>query len=477
MSLRSTPEAKLRRTKIIATLGPASHDPAVLETLIAAGADVFRLNFAHSDRATHESAAHHVREIAAKNGRIVGLLADLPGPKIRTGSLAGGELSLEPDTRVQLGPPDEGDQIAIPTSVAITELVSPGDEVFLADGQIVLEVIDVRNQTVHAQVIRGGVLLSGKGMHIPGAEMKLDAFSERDKAALETALDTGVDMIGISFVRSAEDIERVRRLIPSETSAPVLIAKIETRAGVENLQSIIGVADAIMVARGDLGIQLPLREVPALQKDIIKACNEAGTPVVTATQMLESMTHSPLPTRAEVSDIANAVVDGTDAVMLSEETAVGDYPFDAVKVMDDIVLEAERRKTPGARVNARGDSISWAVARAAVEAADELGVAAILCPTRSGATARIVAAFRPRMPVVALDHDIETLQSLTPVWGVLPFQVPFLQEEEVAAQGLDRALDAARRSGLAHAGDLVALVAGSSSHRAASTDVLRILKV
>lgn len=467
----------MRRTKIIATLGPASQDSAALDSIVKAGADVLRLNFAHADPETHAAVASRARQTAESNGRIIGLLADLPGPKIRTGPVAGAEVTLQPGDRLRLGTPQHDGEIAVQTSVDIAPLVSPGDEVFLADGQIVLEVLDIGAGNVHAEVVRGGVLRSGKGMHIPRAEMKVDPFSKRDEDALGAALAIGVDMIGVSFVRTVEDIERVRRLIPEGKGTPGLVAKIETRAAIDNLEAIIAAADAVMVARGDLGIQLPFREVPLLQKTIIKACNEAGTPVITATQMLESMTHSLLPTRAEVSDIANAVLDGTDAVMLSEETAVGDYPGDAVRVMDEIAAEAESQRTPVGRVAPQDDAVSWAVARAAVEAADELGVAAILCPTRSGATARMVAAFRPRTPVLAIDDSIETLQALTLVWGVIPFQVPFLEEEDVAAHGIDRALDAARRSGVAASGDLVTLVAGSSVHRAAATDVLRILRL
>jgi pyruvate kinase len=467
----------VRRTKIIATLGPASEDSATLESIIKAGADVLRLNFAHADPQTHAAAARRARETAARNGRIIGLLGDLPGPKIRTGSIASAEITLQPGDRLHLGTSQHAGGIAIPTSIDIAPLVAPGDEVFLADGQIVLEVLDVESENVHAEVVRGGVLRSGKGMHIPRAEMKVDPFSKRDEDALRAALAIGVDMIGVSFVRTVDDIERVKRLLPEGSGTPGVIAKIETRAAVDNLEAIIAAADGVMVARGDLGIQLPFREVPILQKTIIKACNESGTPVITATQMLESMTHSLLPTRAEVSDIANAVLDGTDAVMLSEETAVGDYPGDAVRVMDEIAVEAENRKTSAARIVPQEDAISWAVARAAVEAADELGVAAILCPTRSGATARIVAAFRPRMPVLAIDDNIETLQALTAVWGVVPFQVPFLEDEDVARHGIDRALDAARSSGVAAPGDLVTLVAGSSVHRAAATDVVRVLRL
>jgi pyruvate kinase len=315
-------------------------------------------------------------------------------------------------------------------------------------------------------------------MHIPGAEDRLQAFTPRDDEALQEAVAAGADLIGLSFVRSADDVLRVKSKVASvRPSAPGVVAKIETRSAVDNIEEIIEVADVVMIARGDLGIQLPFREVPLLQKDIIGACNRAGVPVITATQMLESMTHSLLPTRAEVNDVANAVIDGTDAVMLSEETAIGDYPAETVRVMSDIALEVEGRTRPTAVHASPGsdDPVSWAIARAAVSASEELHAAAILCPTQTGATARRVAAFRPSMPILALNPHVETLRQLAVVWGVIPLEVPFLRPEELSARGLERALTAARASGLGQRGDSVTMVAGGAAPRTASTDFVRIL--
>lgn len=467
----------MRRTKIVATLGPASIDPATIVGLIGAGADVFRLNFAHADPETHRTTAQRVRQAERDCGRTVGLLADLPGPKMRTGPVPGGEILLQPGQVFRLAPTaDADDPGCVSTTVAVSQLVSVGDEIFLADGQIILEVVRV-DDGVTGEVLRGGSLRSGKGMHIPGAERKVESFTPRDKAALDLACEIGVDIVGLSFVRSAHDVAAVKERAADGARTPAVIAKIETRAAVEDLDEIVHVADAVMVARGDLGIQLPYREVPLLQKTIIRTCNASGIPVITATQMLESMTHSPLPTRAEVNDVANAVIDGTDALMLSEETAVGDAPTNAVRVMGEIALEAEQcEEGNAARTTARDDPISWAIARAAVQASEELNVAAILCPTRSGATARRVASFRPSMPILALDHSAEVLRPLTLVWGVVPFEVPFLAEEDVAARGIERALAAARRSGLAEPGDRLTLVAGATPP-AGSTDVVRIVTV
>jgi pyruvate kinase len=469
----------MRRTKIVATLGPASSDKESIDSIINAGADVVRLNLAHANAQMQPALARLVRDVALKNGRVVSILADLPGPKLRTGPVANGEVRLEPGETFDL---HEGTALGGVTGVTttvqeISSLLEAKDEIFLADGQIILDVEEVQPGNVRTRVVRGGILRSGKGMHIPSAERKLEAFTRRDDEALGHALAIGADLIGLSFVRRGADVAYVKEKVASASpSPPAVVAKIETRSAVENIDEIIQLADAVMVARGDLGIQLPFREVPMLQKDIIGACNRCGTPVITATQMLESMTHSPLPTRAEVNDVANAVIDGTDAVMLSEETAVGDYPAETVRVMGDIALEVELRNvarmgvTPGS-----DDPVSWAIARAAVQASEELRVAAILCPTRTGATARRIAAFRPSMPILALDHTIETLRPLTLVWGVVPFEVPFLRAEELSVRGLKRALDAARASGLAHPGERVTLVAGGSPPRTASTDLVRIL--
>jgi pyruvate kinase len=399
---------------------------------------------------------------------------------MRTGPIAEGEVRLEPGQPFELrdGRGPGGDTGVTTTVPRLAGLLAPGDEIFLADGQIILTVTELQDETVRTQVIRGGILRSGKGMHIPGAEGRLEAFTPRDDEALRQALEVGSDLIGLSFVRTADDVSRVKTKVASvRPSAPGIVAKIETRSAVDNINEIIEVADAVMIARGDLGIQLPFREVPMLQKDIIAACNRAGTAVITATQMLESMTHSLLPTRAEVNDVANAVIDGTDAIMLSEETAVGDYPADTVRVMSDIALEVEARRTPRAALASPGsdDPVSWAIARAAVQASEELQVAAILCPTRTGATARRIAAFRPSMPILALNPHIETLRPLTLVWGVMPVEVPFLRAEELSARGLERAMTAARASGLGQSGDRVTLVAGAVPPRTASTDFMRIL--
>jgi pyruvate kinase len=470
----------MRRTKIIATLGPASREPDNVQALIEAGVDVFRLNFAHPSPEIHKAAAELARAKADEFGKVIGILADLPGPKMRTGEIEGGEVSLEPDQGFVLYSKDTvGDSNGVSTTVpGLAQMVEPGDEIFLADGAIILRVTETANGDVHTEVVRRGLLRSRKGMHLPSAEAKIQAFTKEDRETLEFALSFKVDLVGLSFIRDAEDVERARAALPKRGVKPLLIAKIETRTAVENLDEIVRAADAVMVARGDLGIQCPFEDVPLLQKRIIRACNETGTPVITATQMLESMTHGPLPSRAEVNDVANAVLDGTDALMLSEETAVGKYPVATVRAMSTIALAAETEERPHVRsVHHEGedDPVSWAIARAAVHAAEELDVAAILCPTRSGATARRVAAFRPSMPILGLSHGAETVRPLALVWGVVPKLSAFFPEEQLAEEGLHQAVQAARDAGLVESGQLVAVVAGGPAPRAGSTDVVRIV--
>ncbi|MDP9068220.1 MAG: pyruvate kinase [Actinomycetota bacterium] len=472
----------MRRTKIVSTLGPATWDRESLASLLEAGADVVRLNLAHADPPTHIRVAGAARSEAARLGKTIGILADLPGPKMRTGPIAADEVALEPGQRFTLfHRSKEGDASGVSTTVPnLAELVAPNDEIFLADGAVILKVISTDSGDVHTEVVRRGLLRSRKGMHVPKAEARIESFTRDDQLSLQTAVEAGADLIGLSFIRDARDVAKARSGLSSVSSStqPLLVAKIETRSATENLDQIVALSDAVMVARGDLGIQLPFKDVPLLQKEIIRTCNRAGVPVITATQMLESMTHGPLPSRAEVNDVANAVLDGTDALMLSEETAVGRFPTETVRTMADIAEAAERRgrsQLAAIQHEEAEDPVSWAIARAAVHAAEELQVATIVCPTRSGATARRVAAFRPSMPILALGHEDRTVRPLALVWGVVPKTLPFLPEELAPDETVPRALEAARSSGLAQPGHLVAVVAGGPEPRAGSTDFVRIV--
>jgi pyruvate kinase len=466
-----------RRAKIVATLGPASDRPKGIAQLVDAGIDVARLNLAHGQGNEHLARAGQLREAAASAGRTIGVLADLPGPKIRTGPIKGGEVELHDGASIALTTETvEGDATRVSTTFdKLPECVDPGDVIYLADGSIVLEVKSVEQTEVRTDVIRGGVLRSGKGMHVPSAEELFEPLGPSDARSLETAAALEADLVGASFVRSAADIDAVRAALPSGYE-PMIVAKIETASAVQHIEEIVGAADAVMVARGDLGIQVALQEVPRIQKLVIAMCNAAATPVIVATQMLETMTRSPLPTRAEVSDVANAILDGTDAVMLSEETAIGNDPARVVRTMNDIIISAEKtsvdRADPG--VPEDDDPVSWAIARAAANLADDIGAAALVCPTHRGSTARRVAAFRPSCPIVAAAADLVRAGAFALTWGVTP--VAMLEEEVSKGRVEDQALAAAKRSGILRPGAVAVVVAGTRAATTGSTDLIHVVR-
>ena len=467
----------VRRTKIVATVGPATADPPAMRALLEAGTDVVRLNAAHADPAEHAQRAVQARAIAAELGRTVGVLVDLPGPKLRTGVVRGDEIEVHAGGQFTLTTAAvEGDEHHVSTTVPeLSQWVRVGDEIYLADGEIVLVVETIRNDDVHCLVVRGGLLRSRKGMHVPRAEQHVEPFTDADARALQMAVRVKADFVGLSFVRRPEDVESVRAQLPKRGVRPLLVPKIETAVALDHLAGIVAAADAVMVARGDLGIQVPARRVPLIQKEIIRFCNMSGKPVITATQMLESMTRAPLPTRAEVNDVANAVIDGTDALMLSEETAVGRYAGDAVRTMAEVAESAESWPRPpvtpaGAGAAADADRVAWAVAHAAVSAAEDLDVRAIICWTQSGTTARRVAAFRPSVPVIATSPQPEILGRLGLVWGVRPLEVGDDDDQMRAA------LKAARAAHLVEKGDLVTVVSASAGPRPGSTDVVRVIR-
>ena len=442
-----------------------------------------RLNFAHDTTAKHSEAARGARASASKNGRIIGVLADLPGPKMRTGPFSDGQAELSSGNRFAIVSEEvEGDSSRVSSTVDdLAELVKKDDEIYLADGEVVLNVVGTEGNDVVTEVVRGGIVRSRKGLFLPGAELRLQAFTEEDEKALQAAIEMDVDFVGLSFIRDARDIERARAALPAGSIRPQLVAKIETASAVENLDEIIAAADAVMVARGDLGIQTPLRNVPILQKKIIQACNRAGKSVITATEMLESMTDEPLPSRAEVTDVANAVFDGTDALMLSEETAVGHFPVDSVRTMSEISETAESSRSGRPReellVTADQDRVAWAVAHAAVEAAEDVGAAAILSVTRTGSTPRRVAAYRPSMPIGGVSGFDDCLGGLSLCWGVQPLRVGEKAEAISIREEINRAVAIARDSGFVKEGDLVVVVAGSPGPRAGATDFMRVARV
>ncbi len=466
--------AVARRSKIVCTLGPASDAPRVLAGMVAAGMDVARLNFSHGSAAEHRARTGMVRRIARRAGRNVAILQDLQGPKLRLGTFAEGRVELVAGDTVllatQAGVVGSPRLIPVPLpSLALDCRV--GDPVLLDDGRLRLRVRRRRGRDVEAEVEVGGPISDHKGVSLPGAALSIPAFTPKDRrdAALGRAL--GVDLVAMSFVRSARDVERARRHLAPGTP---LIAKMEKPQAIEAMEEILRTADGVMVARGDLGVELPLEQVPGIQKRLVRRANVLGRTCIVATEMLESMIQSPRPTRAEVSDVANAVLDGADAVMLSAETAVGHDPVAAVATMARIVEEAERSAPARVRPELDGASVSSGIAAAAVEAARSVGAKVIVAYTESGYTARLVAAFRPPMPVLALTPNEPVVHQLALAWGVEAHRVPRLRSTDAVMQ---RARTEARRRGLAAPGERMAIVAGVPLNEPGNTNVLTVQRV
>ncbi|MEN3184285.1 MAG: pyruvate kinase, partial [Atribacterota bacterium] len=414
----------MRRTKIICTLGPASQDCRVLEEMIRAGMDVARLNFSHGDYASHQAMAHSVREISARLGKPVAILADLQGVKIRIGEVAGGSVELLPDTFVTVMP-GEGISTAERLFIRYASLLEDlkvGDAIFLDDGLIKLQVVEKLDGALKAQVLEGGTLRSRKGVHFPKTKITARTFTEKDQRDLEVAIDLGVDYVAISFVRDAEDIERIRKWAREKgVPLPPLIAKVERKEALEHAAEIAEAADGLMVARGDLGVEVPVEMVPVYQKMLVALAKEKGKIAVIATQMLESMREAAYPTRAEVTDIANAILDGADALMLSAETAIGKYPTLAAQVMHAVIVATEEHLA--SRIPAfykpRG-ILPEAIVFGALQTACSVSARALVVFTHSGFTALILSSFRPSMPILALTPDEATYRRLALVWGVQP---------------------------------------------------------
>ncbi|WP_249018947.1 pyruvate kinase [Conexibacter sp. S30A1] len=468
----------MRRTKIVATIGPASQDHDVLARMIQAGMDVARLNFSHGSLELHAENAQRVRDAASAAGRQVAILQDLPGPKLRVGGIDNGLADLKPgETLVLLcGSTAVGDERQLSVSwPGLAEAVDVGDVIYLADGKIRLRVSAVRGgeREVETTVEVGGAVASRQGLNIPGSTRGLDAVPAEDLEMLRFGEQIGVDLVALSFVRTAEDIINVRQ----HTRQP-LIAKIEKPQAVEAAEDIIRAADCVMVARGDLGIELPIEEVPLAQKRLLKIAGQFARPAITATQMLDSMVSSPRPTRAEATDVANAIFDGTDAVMLSQETAVGQYPVETVAMMASIAEHTEQalpyREWNEVRVRRDARDPAYTVAYSACAAARELHLAAIVTPTLSGRSARLVASHRPNVPIYALSPGRETVRRCGLMWGV---RAASIRRHEVTEALI---ADSARRVvelGWVKPGARVAITAGLPSGRPGTTSLLQIQRV
>lgn len=473
-----------RRTRIVCTIGPASADDAVLERLLAAGMDVARLNFSHGSHEEHAALIARLRALAARADRPLAILQDLQGPKIRVEGLPEVGLELPTGARVELTGTGSGAEPAeLPLLVVsypgFQDDVRPGMPVLLDDGHLALEAEAVDAGRVRCRVVHGGRLKPRKGVNLPGTVLSVPALTEKDLADLAFGLAQGVDFVALSFVQRAADVAEVKARIAAAGADTPVIAKIEKPQAVAGIEAILELADGIMIARGDLGVELPPEEVPGIQKQLIAQAVRAGVPVITATQMLESMIASPRPTRAEASDVANAVLDGTDAVMLSGETASGRHPVEALEMMDRIVRLTETDLEPRWDLLRRDRSVSYpsdlAIGYSACHAAEMTRAAAIVCLTDSGATARTVARFRPVTPLLALTFNERTRRRLSLVWGVRAIPVEDYGEEvEGAVARIGRHL---REQGFAAAGDRVVLTAGLPFGDRRTTNTLRIEEV
>jgi pyruvate kinase len=471
----------MRRTKIVATLGPASETTEAIAALLDAGTDVVRLGLAHGTPSGHRAVMERVRALAAERGRQVGVLADLPGPKVRTGAFPDGGAFLAEGDEVTLSPgegPSDQSHIHVDEE-HLADVVEPGCEIVLGDGTVALDVVAVVGDRVRARVSSGGRLQGRPGAHLP-SDSWLPPVPTDDDLRLIEEVARHADWVAVSFVRAPEELDKVRAALGPD--GPRLMAKIETRAAVDHLDDLLAAADGVMVARGDLGIDVPIEDVPHLQKLIIRACGARGLPVVTATQMLESMVSAPTPTRAEATDVANAVVDGTDALMLSAETAIGHDPALTVATMARIAARAEQfddQRTGAYEVgsNQRRPSpkaVTVAMAHAALRAADELSLAAIVCCTRAGPTARAMAALRPACRLIGASPSPATARQLTLSWGVEPLVV---DEYTSTDDMVWCVVEAAVTAGLVQHGDSIAVLAGAPDAATGTTDVLRVVRV
>ncbi|MFQ5777429.1 MAG: pyruvate kinase [Terriglobia bacterium] len=463
----------MRRAKIVATIGPASRAPAVLRSLLEAGMDVARLNFSHGEHREHARVIRDLRRLSRLRQRSLAIIADLPGPKIRTGRLARGRpVTLAAGQRIALtGQPVVGDRERISIMYPrLAQDVRPGDRILLADGLIELRVLGTRKQEVLCRVINGGTLGERKGVNLPGVKLRISSLTPQDKTHLKFALARGVNYVAQSFVRSADDVIELKRLIRRAGYDTPVLAKIEKPEALEQLEKIMEVADGVMVARGDLGVEMSPEQVPLAQKRIITLANEWRLPVITATQMLESMMQNPRPTRAEASDVANAIFDGTDAVMLSGETAAGQYPRAAVEMMARIIRQAETVAPRLLRRSTEGVSVAEAVAGSVALAADHLRMKVIAVFTESGYSARLVSKTRPTPPVIAFSPRREVRRRLALLWGVLPRRIKRVRDVDALAQEAERRL---RREKLVRKGDIVGIVAGTPLQIRGTTNLLK----
>lgn len=467
----------VRRAKIVCTLGPACSAPERLLEMVAAGMDVARLNMSHGDYADHERNLNAVRTAAQQAGRAVGVLADLQGPKIRLGRFADGQVTLQYGATFTITVAEiEGDVNRCSTTYkGLPGDVRIGDKILIDDGRIALEATAVTDTSVTTRVVVGGLVSNNKGINLPGVAISVPAMSEKDTADLRWALRHGVDMVALSFVRRASDVEQARSIMDEEGRRVPVIAKIEKPQAVDNLEGIIEAFDAVMVARGDLGVELPLEDVPLVQKQIVTAARRMAKPVIVATQMLESMISAPRPTRAEASDVANAILDGADAVMLSGETSVGQYPVLTVETMARIAVSTEAHgMTAITAIDWDPHTTSGVIAKAAAEVGERVGAKYLVAFTQSGDSARRLSRLRSTIPLLAFTPEESTRAVLTLSWGVECFVVPTVDHTDAMIRQVDKSL---KELGRLSEGERVVIVAGSPPGVAGTTNLLRVRRL
>jgi len=467
----------LRRTKIVATIGPATSSPEMLKAIIEAGATTLRLNFSHGTHADHQRSIRLIRQTAFELNRPVAILQDLQGPKIRLGKFDNGFIMLSKGDRFTLTnrPVVGNEEISCVTYDYLAEEVPIGSKILLDDGRVemVVEEINRDKGDLHCRVTVAGKLSNNKGVNFPGVYLSIKAMTDKDREDLMFGLDQGVDWVALSFVRNPQDIIEIKELISSTGKNVPVVAKIEKHEAIEQMEEVLSLCDGVMVARGDLGVELPAEDVPVLQKRLIATANRLGIPIITATQMLDSMVSNPRPTRAEVSDVANAILDGTDAVMLSNETAVGNYPVEAVATMARIAerIEQEQINTSSRLGTDDKRSIPNAISQAVGQIAENLGAAAIMTLTQTGATARNVSKYRPKTPILAITPHVNVARQLQMVWGVRPLLVLDLPS---TGQTFQAAINVAQEKRLLSEGDLVVMTAGTLQGVSGSTDLIKV---
>jgi len=468
----------MRKTKIVCTIGPASRSYEVIEKLIKMGMNVARLNFSHGSYKEHLQVIENIRQASLKIGQPIAILQDLGGPKIRIGKIIKEPIFLKEGSSFILTNrkvPGDEQEVSL-TFPSLPQKVKKGDCIFLADGTLELKVKDFNSTDIICRVVRGGKLTSHQGVNIPNISIDIPSLTEKDYQDILFGIKNKVDFIGLSFIRRAEDVLKVRKILKENKAEEIsLIAKIEKKEAVDNLKEIIEASDGIMVARGDLGVEIPLENVPLVQKNIIKKCNFIGKPVITATQMLMSMMSNPRPSRAEVTDVANAILDGTDAIMLSEETAVGNYPLEAVETMNKIALRIEKAIDYEKILSERSISVkptnADAISHATCQVALDLKVKAIVTFTFSGSTARMVSRYRPPVPIIAASTQDSTVKKLTLSWGVYPFKTEELADTD---DMITRSRKVALETGLVRPGEKIVITAGIPFRVPGSTNLLKV---